>query len=236
MEVNFEGLLGAKGLEEFRAALLTQTQVLGFNTFSAATYFYKADGSFEMTLVDNTPPEFMPVYDNKELQQSDPVMQHCKVSSLPMEWSRKTYIDDGQAEVHDQMRACGYESGVCSAIHLPGGVHFVLGFDSKNQLPMSVSDRRAMVASVQMLAVYAQDVAVRLFKPKDRISEDVRLSVREIEVLKWTMAGKTAWETGMILNISERTVGVHAGNAIRKLGVVSKHQAVLKALDLKLIM
>jgi DNA-binding CsgD family transcriptional regulator len=61
------------------------------------------------------------------------------------------------------------------------------------------------------------------------------LTPRELEVLRWTMDGKTAWETGAVLNISERTTVQHLQNAMKKLQCVSKHQAVLKALRLGLI-
>ena len=43
------------------------------------------------------------------------------------------------------------------------------------------------------------------------------------------MEGKTAWEVGTILGISERTAVLHLQNAMRKLESVNKHQAVLKA-------
>ncbi len=61
------------------------------------------------------------------------------------------------------------------------------------------------------------------------------LTPRELECLRWTMEGKTAWELGRILGISEHTVIRHLTKATHTLGSVSKHQAVLKALRLKLI-
>ena len=61
------------------------------------------------------------------------------------------------------------------------------------------------------------------------------LTPRELEALRWTMDGKTAWEVGGVLGISERTAVLHINNAMHKLGCVSKHQAVLKALRLGLI-
>ena len=49
------------------------------------------------------------------------------------------------------------------------------------------------------------------------------------------MEGKTAWEVGAVLGISERTAVLHVNNAMHKLGCVNKHQAVLKALRMGLI-
>jgi DNA-binding CsgD family transcriptional regulator len=92
-----------------------------------------------------------------------------------------------------------------------------------------------MVADLQLFAMHAQDAALRLFLPADMQIERPDLTPRELEVLRWTMEGKTAWEVGAILGISERTAVLHIQNAMRKLGSNNKHQAVLKALRMGLI-
>ncbi len=55
------------------------------------------------------------------------------------------------------------------------------------------------------------------------------LTNRETEVLGWAAAGKSYWEIGTILGISERTVRFFMTNARRKLNVVSNAQAVAQA-------
>jgi DNA-binding CsgD family transcriptional regulator len=64
---------------------------------------------------------------------------------------------------------------------------------------------------------------------------DVPLTTRELEALGWTMEGKTAWEVGEILGISEQTAVRHLNNATRKLDCVNKHHAVVKAMRLGLL-
>jgi DNA-binding CsgD family transcriptional regulator len=61
------------------------------------------------------------------------------------------------------------------------------------------------------------------------------LTPRELEALRWTMEGKTAWEVGALMDITERTANLHLNSATHKLDCVNKHQAVLKALRLGLI-
>src|SRR5688572_8572204 len=46
---------------------------------------------------------------------------------------------------------------------------------------------------------------------------DILMSARELDCLKWTAAGKTAWEASVILGISERTVKFHLNAAREKL-------------------
>jgi DNA-binding CsgD family transcriptional regulator len=92
-----------------------------------------------------------------------------------------------------------------------------------------------VVADLQLFAVHAQEAALRLLVPEPMQPEKPALTPRELEALHWTMEGKTAWEVGAILGISERTAVLHVNNAMHKLGCVSKHAAVLKALRLGLI-
>jgi LuxR family transcriptional regulator len=55
------------------------------------------------------------------------------------------------------------------------------------------------------------------------------LTCREVEILKWCAAGKTAAEIGTILDLKCRTVNFHVGRAIQKLGVSNKTQAAVQA-------
>jgi LuxR family quorum-sensing system transcriptional regulator CciR len=61
------------------------------------------------------------------------------------------------------------------------------------------------------------------------------LSEREQACLLWTARGKSSWEIGRILSISENTVTFHIKNAMRKLGSHSRTLAALKAIHLGLI-
>ncbi|MGU7781651.1 LuxR family transcriptional regulator [Burkholderia sp. PU8-34] len=55
------------------------------------------------------------------------------------------------------------------------------------------------------------------------------LTAREKEVLKWTAAGKTYADIGLILSIYDRTVKFHLMNVMRKLRAANKAEAVMKA-------
>ncbi|GLU36676.1 MULTISPECIES: response regulator transcription factor [Pseudomonas] len=57
------------------------------------------------------------------------------------------------------------------------------------------------------------------------------LSDRELEVLKWSAMGKTAWEIGQLISISEPTVKFHFSNIYKKLQVTSRAQALSHAIS-----
>jgi DNA-binding CsgD family transcriptional regulator len=61
------------------------------------------------------------------------------------------------------------------------------------------------------------------------------LTPREREVLTWVAQGKSAWEIGEILRITERTVNEHVRTAVRKLGATNRPQAVAIALGKRFI-
>jgi len=55
------------------------------------------------------------------------------------------------------------------------------------------------------------------------------LTIREVEVLKWSATGKTAAEVALILDVTARTVNFHVGKAIQKIGACNKMSAVVQA-------
>lgn len=61
------------------------------------------------------------------------------------------------------------------------------------------------------------------------------LSRREREVLQWAAEGKTDWEIGMILGLSEHTADKFIRLACRKLYAANRTHAVAQAIRLGLI-
>ncbi|MDH2405297.1 helix-turn-helix transcriptional regulator [Bradyrhizobium sp. SSUT18] len=65
--------------------------------------------------------------------------------------------------------------------------------------------------------------------------QTVVLSAREKQCLRWVEEGKSSWEIGVILRVSENTVNFHIKNAMRKLEVTTRIQAAIKARRLGLL-
>jgi len=231
----YSSVLQAQSREEFRDEVVRFTRRLGFELVSAITVLERAVGQMEFIAVDNTPMAFNDTYCDPQLQRRDPVMQHCRRHSLPIIWDQETYVARGAAELWEQQAAFGYRTGIAMALHMPDGRHFQLGVDRDQALPENGGELQRLVADLQLFAVHAQESALRLLLPAANQPERPALTPRELETLRWTMDGKTAWEVGVILGISERTAVLHVNNAMHKLGCINKHQAVLKALRLGLI-
>ena len=235
LPAHFSSLLQSRSRDEFRAEVIRAAQQLGFDKVTAITVIEPVPGSFEYVVVDNAPPGSRELIDKVPAQQRDPVMQHCKTESLPIIWNRDTYLRHAAGEIWEEQARFGFCAGMAMALHLPDRHHFVLGVDRDQDLPAHPIERQRLLSDLQLLTVYAVDAAMRVLVPERLQPERPRLTPREVEVLRWTMDGKTAWEVGKILSISERTAVLHISNAMRKLDCNNKHQAVLKALRLGLI-
>lgn len=67
------------------------------------------------------------------------------------------------------------------------------------------------------------------------LPNQIKLTSKEKEVLQWLKEGKTSWEIGVILQISERGVNFHISNIKKKLNCSNRTQAVAAALNRGLI-
>ena len=235
LATGYTDVLEARDREEFRDAVVRFTRRLGFETVSAMTVVDHPLGQSEFITIDNAPPAFSATLEEGAKCANDPVMQHCKRKSVPIIWDQSTYIAGGAIDLWEHQSHFGFNTGIAMALHLPEGRHFLMGVDREQPLPGDVGELQRVVADLQLFAVHAQDAAMRLLLPASQQPDKPALTPREIEGLYWTMEGKTAWEVGNILGISERTAVLHLTNATHKLDCVNKHQAVLKALRLKLI-
>lgn len=235
LQGGYSSVLQARDRDEFRDEVVRFGRALGFDTVSAMAVIDRGIGRSEFVVVDNTPQEWLGAFNDPRAMQRDPVMQHCKRQSLPIIWDQGTYTSQGQGELWEEQARYGYQTGIAMALHLPEGKHFMLGVDRDRALPSDRHELTRVVADLQLFAVHALDAAMRVLVPGITSADAPSLTPRELEALRWTMDGKTAWEVGSILGITERTAVLHLNNAMRKLGCVNKHQAVLKALRVGLI-
>ncbi|CAG1011708.1 Transcriptional activator protein AnoR [Anaerolineales bacterium] len=235
LQGGFTSVLQVKNRDELLTEVVGFTHRLGFETVDAMVVIDHFRSEPEFVWVNNAPAAYRDLARDPEAVRLDPVMQHCKRASVPIIWNQDTYTSAGQGEMWEEQARFGYRTGITLALHLPEGRHFCIGVDRDQPLPASTAEVTRIVADLQLFAVHAQDAALRVLLPSQPQKDIPSLTPRELESLRWTMEGKTAWELGNILGISERTAVLHVNNATHKLGCVNKHQAVLKALRLGLI-
>lgn len=235
LQDGFTSVLQVTSRDELLSEVVRFTKQLGFETVTATAVVDRFRGEPEFVWVDNAPLAYSASAEYVGDARRDPVTQHCKRLSVPIIWNQETYTAAGQGDKWEHQARFGYRAGIALALHMPEGRHFFLGVDRDQALPESSAEVTRLVADLQLFAVHAQDAALRVLLPAQPHLDFPNLTPRELESLRWTMEGKTAWELGNILGISERTAVLHINNATHKLDCINKHQAVLKALRLGII-
>lgn len=222
-------------VETFERRLIGFAHELEFGIATAVLVSATPGQDPTVVSVGNTPESFKEASHNASDVKRDPVIRRLKSLSVPFIYDQDLYVEEGAADLWEQQAAYGYRTGIAVALHLPGHKHFLLGVDRSDPLPKDQRQLTRLMADLQLLAVHAQSAASALLIPEEDAGEPPKLTPRELEVLRWTMEGKSAWAVGEILGVTEHAVNFHMRSIFRKLGVSSKHHAVLKAVRFGLI-
>ena len=155
---------------------------------------------------------------------NDPVAVRLNNSPVPFRWSQ-TFAAAGREgrRVLGEGREFGLHDGLALAVHGEGGMAAV----SIGARHYELSPRQQ--TGLQFAAYYLYG---RLSNLRTRQAPPARrpLTPRERECLQWVAAGKTDWEIGQILTISEQTAHGYVQNALAKLGARTRAQAVALAM------
>lgn len=226
-----EGLAAYRKVPDAMDALATAFGRYGFEHI-IVTGLPNPDQQFsQMVLAKRWPVEWFSLYTEKCYDRVDPVIRMCRQTVNPFEWSEAPYDAEREPGAAEVMRRAvdfrmsrgfvvpihgltGYEAGISIA-----GVHLDLNARSKPAL--------------HLMAMYGFDHIRRLLDPAPHPS--TRLTPREREVIAWASQGKSAWEIGEILSITQRTVEEHLATAARKLGAVNRTHAVAIAIRQRII-
>lgn len=216
---------------------------LGFNSF---TYVgFKGDSSAgpkhqpsDFIFLSNVRSAWIDHYLEHELGEDDPLFKECVSSRLPFKWDEKFRANSRskrESRVFMDGLDFGIRHGVTVPVHGPSGELGVMSLYSDLNEKAFASTVDDYQYDVHVLSMHFHDAVQRALMKVESVPKPIPLTEREVEILQWTATGKTAWEIGSILNISERTVNFHLQNAMGKFGVHNKVHAAAKALSIGLI-
>lgn len=216
--------------------LIGFSERLGFGRISAVAVCADHEGMTRFSGIGNPPDAYVEAYSALDRGQRCPVMQSLRTSLRPVTYDQSTYVRAGAADLWEEQAPFGYRYGVAVALHLSGGRHFAVGVDRDEPLPADDERCVRLMGDVLLLASWAVEVAIATLT-NESLGEDQppSLTPRELEVLKWTLGGKSSWVVGKILRLGEGTVNYHLRNAMRKLDTSSKHVAATRAMQMGLI-
>jgi DNA-binding CsgD family transcriptional regulator len=226
----------ARDKHAFQHRLVEFAARLDFGLVSALLVVDNPGQTPSLHAVGNVPKAFLASADDPVAAKRDPVLRRLRQSPRPFTYDQSFYVGAGAGDLWEHQAAFGYKTGISVSLHSSAGRHFYLGVDRDEALPDDDASVTRLMADLQLLAVYAQETAGRLFAPDIPAGIPIRpLSQRELEVLRWTREGKSAWAVGQILHISEHTVNYFLRQAMRKLKTSSKLVAVHLAIRLGLL-
>ena len=84
--------------------------------------------------------------------------------------------------------------------------------------------------AAEVIALFADAKLRALLQPAERARSGGLLTQRERDVLQWSAAGKTSWEIGTMMGLSERGINKIVARAMIRLNSVTRTQAVAQAL------
>lgn len=219
-------------LGRVRDDLASYARSLGAHYFS---YLLMKGGRGEETgddgnLITNYPAEWQARYQRKHYRFYDPVAVTTRASRLPFFWGEGSFLSrfrKDQRIVFHEARQFDITAGYSIPI---AGHRGDLGVFS------IVTARRADIdgavlgagGSLYLRALQMHDLMARRRAP-DPAEDDLGLSTREIECLRWTADGKTTEQIAHLTSISPATVNFHLKNTIRKLGAANRHHAAIIA-------
>ena len=232
----FRELEAAKSSAELCSAVERLTQQMGFERFVYALTIRTPSLKPQEYLLSGYPPEWIKRYVAGNSFALDPVVQQAQSSTLPILWSEEPSEPKKVSEFWEEARSFGLAAGLSVSVHEQPGITGIFSLSRDKAIDLEGQDLAALIGRAQMLSSVLHHAVFRIDLPKLVLPQAAAvLTNRERECLKWAADGKTAWETGQILGIAERTAVFHVNNIIQKLGATNKTQAIVRALALNMI-
>jgi LuxR family quorum sensing-dependent transcriptional regulator len=220
---------GASTLIELDEVIGKQILRLGFDAYVGVNVLDPGGQPNHEILFGKTHQPWEEHYNAGAYAQHDAVLRELVSGIDPIFWSdvlSKRPLDPEEIKIYNEAAEFGLTEGFMTPIHgLDGSLSAVLlvGNDVDARHP----DTRA---AAHMLSIYYGSIANRIRRDEhNRLATPVRLSPRQIECLKWVRHGKSSNDIGDILGLSGRTVDDYLALACMRLGVRTRHQAVIDA-------
>lgn len=87
---------------------------------------------------------------------------------------------------------------------------------------------------IKLITPHLHTALARVLAHKEKAGANIAFTPRETEILSWLYLGKTNWEIGQIIGISEKTVKNNLYAIYQKLNVGNRTQALARITELRL--
>lgn len=187
---------------------LSKQRVLALNTAEDGTIEKIGNGSYDYT----------------------PVPTHCSKSIAPISWlgTRDDWLFNAVPEVMEDVYSCGRFGGWAQSLIENEKTYNMFWVDTS--APTFQSDIDHVSLKLEWISA-----SVLIKMNQMRQLQNIILTEREKEILRWTSDGKTPLEVGQLLNLSHSTIDFCLRNIMVKLDAPNETSAVVKAIYLNLL-
>ena len=225
----------AQSNSEILTELEKVSRHFGFDCFAVAGIPLPHEKLDPYFLLNGWPQEWLERYLALNYVHADPVIYRTKVKDEPFVWSEAFSghkLNRFARRVMVEARDVRMNDGFSVPVHTLGGFQAIVTFGAK-KVDLSPESR----AALHFIAISAH-ARLRSILDKAASVRDVsalKLTGRELEVIRWCSDGKTAAEIAELLRRSVATVRHEITSAQRKLNVVNTAQMVAESFRLGIL-
>jgi DNA-binding CsgD family transcriptional regulator len=228
--------VAAESLADLEAVLTSVGSMTSFERSALCAVRDDGTPSLDHFLDHSFGPKWSLLYTERKFDRVDPILRHGRTVSGPYRWGDAfgSAPSRGSARFLEAASDFGLVQGVAFACRSRSApVNTILSLATHDE-----RDFDRTMAIVSGIGPHLHEAYDRL-RPAGPLGaarlEGISLTAREREILTWTQDGKTYWEIGQIIGISQRTVKYHFERIKLKLDVVTVSHAVAKAMRLGLL-
>lgn len=173
------------------------------------------------------------VYRRRGYAAVDPVLRYAFTTAAPFAWNEAFRTSPGP--MFEEFVEAARDFGLVEGIAIGCAPTSTSAARTVASFAIAAGDWPRARGVLAVIGPHLLEAYSRLWVAVDAATEHGVLTRREREVLCWAREGKTYWEIGCILGISERTVKFHFARVKEKLDAVTPCHAIAKAMSMGLI-
>lgn len=215
---------------ELFEAVAAMGEAMGFRYFALTHHVDLRAATVPAIRLHNYPLPWADWFDENRLGPTDPIHRASRMTSVGFAWTdlpRMIALTSGDLDILRRAEREGIGGGFTVPAHVPGesngSCSFAVGPGERvpeAQLPLA-----------HLAGAFAFEGARRLWRMREAPRTDgPRLTDRQRDCLIWAARGKTDWEIGRILGVSQETVIQHLKQARERYGAGKRTQLAVHAL------